>query len=107
MALPFRCPLDFGEAVSTYYVNRVRKERAPNGVHEHVERVCTTQNLHYTRSQVIASIGAGNVWMTTTTGGQSSKIKVVASCGRCTTAPYIRTEADSTTSDNLLSLPIC
>jgi hypothetical protein len=93
--------------MATYTVNRVHKGLSANGTHEHVEAICTTANLKYTRDQVIASINGADDWYTSV-GGRSAKIIVVNNgCGRCHLKPYIRTTADSTTSDNLLSLPAC
>jgi hypothetical protein len=92
--------------MAIFTVNRVQKGPALDRTHEHIEAVCTTENKKYLRSQVIASINGGDDWYTSV-GGRSAKIIVVSRCSRCTVAPYIRTTADSTTTDNLLSLPAC
>jgi Protein of unknown function (DUF3892) len=94
------------ENTLAYIVVAVDKEQAPGRSHEHVAAVCTSDRIKHSRSQVISSINAGNDWYTSA-GGRSAKIAVVSQCGRCNLAPYIRTTADSTTTDNLLSLPAC
>ena len=90
----------------TYIVVAVDKEQSLGRNHEHIAAVCTSDRSKYSRAQVIASVNAGNDWYTSA-GGRSAKIIVVSQCGRCNLAPYIRTTADSTTTDNLLSLPAC
>jgi hypothetical protein len=91
----------------SYTVVAVDKEPSPGRTHQHIASVCTTEPRKYLREQVIASIRLGNTWYTRSPSGTTSKIVVVAGCSRCDLKPYIRTEADSTTSDNLLSLPSC
>jgi hypothetical protein len=93
-------------AVSTYTVVKVRKETSADGRHRHLEGVITTAGLHYTRREVVDSINAGNTWQTST-DGYSAKIHTLAFCPRasCLASPYIATDPDSTTLNNLENLP--
>ncbi|MGH3428274.1 MAG: DUF3892 domain-containing protein, partial [Mycobacteriales bacterium] len=94
--------------MSTYTVTHVRKELSEDRSHRHIEGVCTDEGIHYTRSQVVASIHAGNTWKTSA-GGRSATIEVISFCPepRCLATPYIKTNPDSTGLDNLENLPEC
>lgn len=94
--------------MTSYTVTGVRKVTAPDGSHRHIEGVCTTANLHYTRQQVVDSIQNGDTW-TTSCDGYSATVRVVTFCHakNCLTTPYIQTKPDSTTKDNLENLPAC
>jgi hypothetical protein len=94
--------------MSTYVVTKVRKERAADGSHEHIEGVCTAGNAHYTRAEVAQSIKAGNAWHTSA-DGYSATIEVINYCPRagCLASPYLRTNPDKTTKDNLENLDRC
>lgn len=94
--------------MNTYTVTRVRKVQAANGSHRHIEGVCTTENLHYTRRQVVDSISAGNTRITIA-GGKIARTKPMDHCPAraCTATPYITTAPDHTTENNLENLPAC
>lgn len=94
--------------MTTFIVTKVRKELSRDTSHEHIEGVCTDDGTHYTRQQVVDSINAGNTWRTSA-GGYEATIKVVKYCPNsyCLEAPYIETNPDSTTMDNLDNLPRC
>jgi Protein of unknown function (DUF3892) len=93
----------------TFTVTRVRKEfvYTPQA-HEHIDGVCTTENLYYTRKQVVDSMAAGNAWFAQG-GGSVARIKPMTSCPvtRCPATPYITTAPDHTTANNLDNLPRC
>jgi len=89
-------------------VNRVRKEQSNPGPHKHIAGVCTTDNMYYTRPEVVASIRAGNRWETHS-GGNPAVIREITSCPapRCPATPYITTRPDDSIDNNLESLPGC
>jgi len=94
--------------MTTHYVTRVRKAPSPGKTHEHIETVCTSDNQSYSRDHVIRTInGRTDEWYTRSPSGATAKIEVITKCGRCDLKPYIRTVADTTTIDNLGSLPAC
>jgi hypothetical protein len=86
-------------------VNKVRRERASDGSHEHIEGVCATDGTHHTRSQVVASIKAGNRWVTI--GGGVIRPINYCPASRCLASPYITTRADDSIDNNLENLPRC
>lgn len=92
----------------TFTVTKIRREWSSDSSHRHIEGVCTTANLHYSRREVVDSIRDGNVWITNA-GGSSAIIKPITFCPEpaCTATPYIMTEPDSTTTNNLENLPDC
>jgi hypothetical protein len=92
--------------VTTYTVTKVRKETSSDGQHRHLEGVITDGGTHYTRKEVVDSIGAGNTWKTSAEG-YSATIHKVSYCPRaaCLASPYIATNPDSTKKDNLENLP--
>lgn len=90
-------------------VNRVRKELSSDGSHRHIAGVCTTDNYYYTRADVVASIRAGNSWITRSPAGHTATIRPISYCPAtsCIAAPYITTRADNAKDDNLENLPEC
>jgi hypothetical protein len=92
--------------MATYIVTKVRKGTATDGSHEHIEAVCTTANIIYSRKQVVDSIGAGNAWVTAA-DGMSATITPVLSCPQCSLSPYLKTKPDSSLKDNLENLDRC
>ena len=77
-----------------------------DGRHRHLEGVIIDSGIHYTRRQVVDSIGAGNTWKTRA-NGHEAVIHPVRYCPRatCFATPYIATNPDSTKLDNLENLP--
>ena len=92
--------------MAKFIVTRVRKELSSDGTHQHIEGVCVASGLHYSRRDVVASIAAGNIWVTSG-GGREARIKPMPHCPRCDAAPYITTAPDHTTANNLEFLPLC
>jgi hypothetical protein len=92
--------------MSTYTVVKVRKETSADGRHRHLEGVITSAGAHYTRREVVDSINNGNTWRTSA-NGYSATIHKLSYCPRaaCLASPYIATNPDSTTQDNLENLP--
>lgn len=88
-------------------VTKVRKERSRDWSHEHLEGVCTATGDHYTRAQVVASIAAGNRWVTRSYSGSEAVMRPIAHCHSCDAAPYITTRPDNSKDNNLESLPPC
>jgi hypothetical protein len=94
--------------MATYTVTKVRKELSSDRTHRHIEGVCTSEDTHYTRKQVVDSINAGNTWKTSA-GGYEASIKAIGYCpaSGCMATPYIKTNPDSTKKDNLENLDPC
>jgi hypothetical protein len=94
--------------MATYTVTKVRKESSADGTHRHIEGICTSAGVHYTRKEVVASIDAGNTWKTSADGYEATITKIPY-CPRsaCMAAPYIKTNPDSTKKDNLENLDPC
>jgi Protein of unknown function (DUF3892) len=86
-------------------VSKVRKEPADDRSHEHIEGVCATDGAHYTRAQVVASIKAGNRWVTI--GGGVIRPINYCPASLCLASPYITTRADDSIDNNLENLPHC
>jgi hypothetical protein len=92
--------------VASYTVTKVRKEYSSDSTHRHIAGVCTSGGTYYTRKQVADSIDGGNTWKTSAEGYEAT-IEVVSTCPKCSAAPYIRTNPDSTKKDNLENLDPC
>ena len=92
--------------MATFTVIKVRKERAEDGTHRHIEGVITDDGSHYTRSEVASSIDQGDTWQTNA-GGYSATIGKLPYClnPSCLASPYITTHPTSTQLDNLENLP--
>ncbi|HTE83895.1 MAG TPA: DUF3892 domain-containing protein [Dehalococcoidia bacterium] len=91
-----------------YTVTHTRKELSADQTHRHIEGVCTSSGLHYTRRQVVDSINLGNTWITDA-AGRTAVIKPMAYCpaAGCLATPYITTAPDHSTANNLENLPPC
>jgi hypothetical protein len=96
--------------MSTYYTDKVHKSWNASGTHQHIDFVCQeTSETHWTPSEVVASIDAGNVWRTRGADGSSAVIHKLTYCpaAECLISPYITTNPDHTTANNLDNLPLC
>jgi hypothetical protein len=89
-------------------VNRVAKETSADRSHRHIAGVCTTDGNRYTRAAVVRGLRRGERWVTTD-GRTQAVIREIDYCPRyrCPATPYITTEPDSTTTNNLENLPEC
>ena len=92
--------------MADYTITKVRKEWSSDGSHRHITGVLTNGGSHYTRQDVVNSIGIGHSWEVNA-GGHHVRIRVIASClhESCSVAPYIKTNSGSTGLDNLENLP--
>ena len=89
-------------------ITKVRKEQSASRTHQHIEGVCTTAGVHYTRAQVVAGLRRGEDWHTSA-GGRTAKIREIKGCTQpgCSLTPYITTAPDHTATNNLDNLPAC
>jgi hypothetical protein len=97
--------------MATFQVIAVETEQASYSTHEHISRVQVRSEgsggtgFCLSRSTVVADIRkSGGDRYYTEVSGRRANVEVV-SCPRCTFTDYLRTDADSSTSNNLLSLP--
>lgn len=95
--------------MATFYVEKVRKEYAgkDDDRHEHIIGVLVGDGTYYTNAEVETSLNAGNVWYTYVPKEPSATIQVKSYCPQwvCYHKPYLTTEADHTTKNNLENLP--
>ena len=95
--------------MAVFLVGHVRSEPCLDGIHRHLEGVCTYPvPHHYTRQQVADSIKAGNEWYSHVDGSAPARIWTSAGCPHCSAAPYITTtRADDRAESHLDALPAC
>jgi Protein of unknown function (DUF3892) len=96
--------------MSTYYVDKVHKSWNSSHTHEHIDYACVeSSGTHWTPTEVVASLNAGNEWRTRGRDGATAKIRPLVYCphNACYAKPYITTSPDHTTSNNLDNLPAC
>jgi Protein of unknown function (DUF3892) len=72
--------------------------------HQHISEVKTAGGKIFKRSEVVKLIDNEEQSFYTLVGSSQASV-IVVKCPTCTATDYIRTTADSTTADNLLSLP--
>jgi hypothetical protein len=89
----------------TLQVTGVRTEFGPDGRHEHISHVRIGPAGILPRQTVVNDLRDpnGDRYYTEVNGRRANVI--VVSCPVCSFRDYLRTDADSTTSNNLLSLP--
>jgi len=94
--------------MTEYIVTGVRKALSADATHRHISEVCTQGAIRFTRQEAIDSIREGNSWKTLA-DGHTAEIRIVDACLRegCSLSPYIATNPDGTTTDNLENLPSC
>jgi hypothetical protein len=94
--------------MATYTVIGVRKVLADDFSHRHIVGLCTSDHAFRPLSEVIASIGEGDIWRTKC-GGHEETIRIVSKCSvsGCQTAPYIETKRKSSGKDNIENLALC
>lgn len=86
-----------------YEITKVRTDQGPGASHEHISNVWVGFEL--SRSTVVTDIRTqGGDRYHTNVGGRRANV-VVVGCPVCAASDYIRTDADSSTANNLLSLP--
>ncbi len=84
-------------------VNKVASTAGPYS-HWHISEVKTASGEVLKRSEVVERIQKGTQSFYTYVNGSQASV-IVVKCPTCSTNDYIKTTADSTTADNLLSLP--
>jgi hypothetical protein len=93
-----------GVTMANFHVTGVRTEKSGDGYHEHISAVQINWATILPRQTVVNDIRSGGDSYYTQGGGQRAEVEVV-SCPNCTFRDYLKTKADKTTADNLLSLP--
>ncbi len=76
------------------------------GHHRHITKLCLEGGRQVAKANAISNIEYGVETYYTYADGQRANVEVVQRCARCY-AKYLRTDRDTTTKDNLLSLPNC
>jgi hypothetical protein len=90
--------------MASFQVTGVRTEKSADGYHEHISAVQINWATLLSRQTVMSDIRSGGDSYYTVGGGQRADVEVVT-CPNCTFRDYLKTKADRTTADNLLSLP--
>jgi hypothetical protein len=96
--------------MSSLLVNAIATEPSGNGAHEHIRQVRASatggafDGIWVSRATVVRDLRTGGDAYYTEAGGSRAAIKVVQ-CPLCSYSHYLRSERDTTTADNLLSLP--
>jgi|GEM_PF-3373255 hypothetical protein len=78
--------------------------KGAGAMHKHITEVKTAGGRVLTRAEVVSKIKGGTESFCTKVDGKEPLV-VVVTCPHCANGSYIRTTEDSTTADNLLSLP--
>jgi Protein of unknown function (DUF3892) len=78
--------------------------KGTGAMHKHITEVKTAGGRVLTRAEVVSKVQDGSESFCTKVGDKEPLVIVVA-CPHCSNGSYIRTTEDSTTADNLLSLP--
>ncbi len=93
--------------MASYRVDRTDKEYVYAGsAHRHIAAICLEDGRKVAKATAIYNIQSGREAYWTTGDGLRANVEVIARCAKCTSA-YLRTDRDTTTKDNLLSLPDC
>jgi hypothetical protein len=91
---------------TNFQINGVRTEKPYGATHEHITHVRLAATGSILRRQTVVNDlrnPYGDRYYTKV--GQARANVIVVRCPLCTFRDYIKTEADRTTADNLLSLP--
>jgi Protein of unknown function (DUF3892) len=93
--------------MATYQITAVQTETTTSDPHEHITRVelSDKEDQRFSRSTIIADLEDPEGDRYYTYGGGERTTVVVRSCPKCSRSDYITTLPDSTTKNNLLSLP--
>lgn len=94
--------------MSTYEITAVRTEKTTYDPHEHITRVRLngkTEGEGFSRETIVKDLEDPNGDRYYTYGGGERATVVVRNCPKCSRSDYITTLPDSTTKNNLLSLP--
>jgi hypothetical protein len=94
--------------LAVFLVGHVRTEPCLDGIHRHIEALCTYPvPRRYSRREVADSIKAGHEWYAHVAGGSPALVRSIATCPRCTAAPYLTTRRDDLADSQLDLLPEC
>lgn len=93
--------------MATYEITGVRTEKTIADPHEHITDVQIGNTTHalLSRATVIRDLRTPGGDRYYTYGGGKRADVIVAGCPRCASRDYITTTPDTTTANNLLSLP--
>ncbi len=93
--------------MSTFQITAVRVEKTASDPHDHIVRVQINNNPEFelSRTTVVNDLRDPNGDRYYTYAGGEYADVYVAYCPRCSFRDYITTHPDSTTKNNLLSLP--
>jgi Protein of unknown function (DUF3892) len=90
--------------MASFQIVEVHTELSSSGLHEHIAAVKTRGGYEWSRATVVKDIRYGTDSYYTEVGGVRADV-IVVECPYCNFNDYIKTTADYTTADNLLSLP--
>jgi Protein of unknown function (DUF3892) len=96
-----------GSTLAAYRVIGTGKgDEWTGGHHRHISTLCLEDRRRVPKATAISNIESRLETYYTSAEGQRANVEVVGRCSRCY-AKYLRTDRDTTTKDNLLSLPDC
>jgi hypothetical protein len=90
--------------MAAFQIIAVRTDSSADGSHEHISEVKTSGGGEWSRATVVKDIREGTDTYYTEVDGSKADV-IVVECANCDFGDYIKTTADGTTADNLLSLP--
>jgi hypothetical protein len=94
-----------GDGMTRFRITGVRTELSASRTHEHISHVRIGAGAILGRQTVVADLrsSSGDRYYTEVSGREAEV--VVVACPACDFRDYLRTTADATTANNLLSLP--
>lgn len=93
--------------MGAHQVTQTDKEDATaGGRHQHVAALCLADGRRVPKATAISNINARRESYYTSVAGRQAWVHVIGRCDRCASA-YLRTDPDTTTTNNLLELPDC
>lgn len=93
--------------MASYRVVRTDKyDESSGGNHKHIDALCLESGRRVPKESAIRNIRLGLESYYTYADGLRAEVEVASRCDRCSTA-YLKTDRDTTTKNNLLSLPDC
>jgi hypothetical protein len=88
--------------MASYQITHIRLSSSSSTSSEHITHIKLSGGIEETREQAVRFIDSGQEYYYTSSSNSKAIVETVHPTGR---AAYIRTKGNSTTSDNLLSLP--
>ena len=91
--------------MAVFQITGIRRERSAGGTHEHISHVRIGASVILRRDTGVSDLrsSSGDRYYTEVAYRRANV--VVVGCPLCDFRDYLRTEADSTIANNLLSLP--